>query len=69
MSIDNDNIEICDECGFSLIACRCDDLGDPDYEEDEEDTFDCGMGRDGLCGKAGSEECDFLCPYRDAKRN
>lgn len=45
-----------------------DDLEEPEGFE-EEDQFDCGMGRDGLCGKAGSEECDFECPYRDAKRN
>lgn len=25
--------------------------------------FDCGMTPDGLCGKAGSEECDWECPF------
>lgn len=63
MSIDNDNIEICDECGFSIQACRCDDLGDGP-EEDEDHIFDCHMDRSGNCGKAGSEECEFECPYR-----
>lgn len=41
---------------------------DPDFDETDEDEeweFDCGMDRDGLCGKAGSEECDFECPFRD----
>lgn len=38
------------------------------YEGEDEDPFeeallDCGMGRDGLCSKAGSEECDFECPF------
>lgn len=42
-----------------------DDLDD----EEEEWEFDCGMDRHGHCGKAGSEECDFECPYRDVKRN
>jgi hypothetical protein len=35
-----------------------------DYEEDEEEFLDCAMDRHGACGKAGSEECDFECPYR-----
>ena len=39
---------------------------DEDDEGDFEDEweFDCHMGRDGLCGAAGSEECEFECPYR-----
>jgi len=46
---------------------------DPDYEWDDdneeyddgdEDWFDCHMTADGLCGMAGSEECEFECPYR-----
>lgn len=43
-----------------------------DYEDDaddEEDEFDCHamFSRSGKfigCGAAGSEECDFQCPYR-----
>jgi len=48
-----------------------DDLDDPDIEDmlDDERLFDCGMDRQGNCGKAGSEECEFECPYRNAKRN
>ena len=42
---------------------------DEDYGEYEDDEFDCGMDRNGNCGNAGSEECDFECPYRDAKKN
>jgi len=32
-------------------------------EEDEFEAFDCHMDRNGYCGKAGSEECEFECPY------
>ena len=47
-----------------------------DYDEDsieedeyEEDDFDCGMcidsdGRLAGCQLAGTEECDWDCPYR-----
>jgi hypothetical protein len=42
---------------------------DPAFDDDfddEDDEFnlgiDCSMGQDGLCDKAGSEECDE-CPY------
>ena len=38
-----------------------------EYDDDEDDEFeldfDCHMGRDGLCGAAGSEQCEFECPY------
>lgn len=40
-----------------------DDFDDDEYCDDLD--FDCGMDRNGMCGKAGSEECDFECPYRD----
>ena len=41
-----------------------------DYEEDETDPieeamFECGMGPDGYCALAGTEHCDFDCPFRD----
>ncbi len=39
------------------------DAGDP-YNEDDDD-FDCGMDKHGACGKAGSEECEFECPYNE----
>jgi hypothetical protein len=53
-----------------------DELTDDDFEEyeleeeeDEFESFDCHMtldkrGRPLGCGKAGSEECDFECPWR-----
>lgn len=38
-----------------------------DYEDDEdvgeEAYYDCGLMPDGQCLKAGSEECDWECPY------
>lgn len=43
-----------------------------DEEPDEADpyeSFDCAMDGRGNCGKAGSEECDWECPYRNVKRN
>lgn len=42
-----------------------------DYDEEEdgpEPGEECGRWRDGAltksCSKAGTEECDFECPYR-----
>lgn len=40
---------------------------DEDIEDDEVDDFDCGLGSDGQCCKAGSEECDFECPNRNSE--
>ena len=36
-----------------------------DYEgyDESEPEFDCYMDKSGQCGKAGSEECDWECPY------
>ncbi|HLZ08821.1 MAG TPA: hypothetical protein VKT80_09560 [Chloroflexota bacterium] len=42
------------------------DFGD---EEDPQEFFDCAMDRSGWCGKAGSEECEFECPYRAEQRS
>ena len=40
---------------------------EPEFDEDEDELesayFDCGMTSDGYCTKAGSEECDWDCPY------
>lgn len=51
-------------------------MGDDDYfdeqEFDEEDMAgeECGRWDNGRlshsCSKAGSEECDFVCPYRSS---
>jgi hypothetical protein len=39
------------------------DQDEPDDELDEYEEFDCHMHSDGQCGAAGSEDCDFACPY------
>lgn len=37
---------------------------DPDeWSDGGEEFFDCGATPDGGCTKAGSEECDWECPY------
>jgi hypothetical protein len=41
---------------------------DDDFDDAEENFFDCHMGPDGYCGAAGSEDCEFDCPYRRAQR-
>ena len=55
--IDDDD-DSCEFCGRGPYDCRC-DIGD-----------ECGRWVNGkltkYCSKAGSEECDFECPYRDA---
>jgi hypothetical protein len=51
----------------AVTVVQFDDFDDdPEEWNDEEawgDDFDCGMDRYGNCGKAGSEECDWECPY------
>lgn len=37
-------------------------------EEDELDReHDCGLDGEGQCSLAGTEWCDFECPYRDSE--
>lgn len=68
----------CPECYAGLhgqcTGCECEGcelivLLESDEEsddgEDDFDEFDCHMDRNGYCGKAGSEECEFECPYRN----
>ena len=31
------------------------------FDDDEDGYYDCALGPDGLCGKAGTEECDWIC--------
>lgn len=40
---------------------------DPDFtlvDAIESLAAECGLTADGQCRKAGSEECDFECPFR-----
>jgi hypothetical protein len=76
----NPDANWCPDCGLPRGVCHCeemrtnnpnedfDDWGEP--FDDEEDEYEralsmCGMGRDGLCGYAGTEHCDWDCPVRD----
>ena len=49
----------CPECGFLACICYRDD-GEPE-EDDPMDS--CGMMPDGGCALAGTEHCDWECPY------
>lgn len=39
--------------------------GDPEENEIDKAIDDCGIGPDGSCRLAGTEHCDFECPFRD----
>jgi hypothetical protein len=57
----------CTKCGlFYPFGCAPwdDNESDDGGEGEEEWDFDCHMGSSGVCGAAGSEECEFECPYR-----
>lgn len=45
------------------------DFIDDDGDDDEYDWLDqeCHLNDDGQCGLAGTEHCDFECPYRDSE--
>lgn len=48
-----------------------DDYFDDDADDDDElweAEMNCHMHADGQCGAAGSEYCDFECPFRDGRR-
>ncbi len=39
-----------------------------DYMDEEDEEFDCGLGPDGQCSMAGSEDCDWDCPHSHGPR-
>lgn len=43
--------------------CHCEIIGCPECDERYLENYDCGMTADGQCLKAGSEECDWDCPF------
>jgi hypothetical protein len=46
-----------------------DDFDDDVFGEDTDEAeamMSCGRTDDGICMLAGTEHCDFECPYRDA---
>ena len=45
----------------------CVDLDEADQEE--WNLMACSMGRDGQCGQAGTEFCDFECPIMASMRH
>ena len=42
-------------------------MEDDEFEEDEYEQAlsQCGITQDGYCMLAGTEYCDFECPFRD----
>ena len=56
--------------GFCPYLGTCDDDEFDDYwrddwEDEDEDYFDCGFVPGEGCLLAGTEDCDFECPYSD----
>jgi len=50
---DYEDDDACEICGKGQYDCNC-------FHPDE-----CGRMPGGGCLKAGTEECDFECPYND----
>lgn len=52
--------------------CQPDAIDDPvtldEADAEEWALMSCSMGRDGQCGQAGSEGCDFECPIMRGRR-
>lgn len=74
----DDNIGLCEECGEEHVLCLdcrlclkyCHEpdycaAWDNPYDDFYESEFDCGFVPEQGCQKAGSEECEFECPYRE----
>lgn len=57
MSAEEDD-QRCSECGF--LACIC---FDDERQEEDDDLDSCGRLPDGTCMLAGTEHCDWDCPY------
>jgi len=57
----------CDEPTKRWLCDRCaaEEIEDREAEEDSgpEFAFDCGLLPDGTCMLAGTEDCDWECPY------
>lgn len=62
-AIHNKTFSDVENCPFCLGAKLEESDFDDDDDEDEFEYFDCHRDRSGYCGKAGSEECEFECPY------
>lgn len=56
----------CPDCRSGDIEIDTDPVEDDPEDDESDDWFDrCGRTPDGTCMLAGTEECDFECPYRD----
>lgn len=60
---------LCENC-HAEPWCFHDDYYDPDDDFDDDDEWEnamqeCGQSRYGGCTLAGTEFCDFDCPFRD----
>ncbi|GAX43437.1 hypothetical protein NIES4075_44500 [Tolypothrix sp. NIES-4075] len=53
----------CQTCGYSWFDS--DDFDDLVEDDDFDVEFDCGFQPGSGCLYAGSEDCDWECPYRD----
>jgi hypothetical protein len=70
-------MKTCPDCGERVYELGCVNCNEVAYiqaqggYEAEGDLleFDCGRDRNGYCGKAGSEECDWECPYGRSIKN
>lgn len=49
--------------GLEDLAERGQTEDEPVFDDDEFDDDECGMTSDGTCLLAGSEFCDWDCPY------
>ena len=69
------NCDYCEECGELYCECECSlytECGE-DYWDRRCGPGDCGRLQNGvlthLCTKAGTEECDFECPYSGGRHD
>jgi len=51
--------KICDICAYD----NDDHCIEDDQDEMAEAEMNCGMGKDGQCSQAGTEYCDWNCPF------
>lgn len=42
---------------------------DNEFDDNEDDWLEqeCGLRHDGQCSQAGTEHCDFTCPWRNSE--
>ena len=52
-----------DDTRFDPVQPEDNDDDDDTWYELDEDYYDCAMLPDGTCMAAGSEDCDFECPF------